>query len=229
MSDYHTMPPADDEAVASSPAAVPAITQDQDARQLGVLLIKLLQGVLYQEKDAQLWNQLLLLQNRVQDQAGLLGLELIVDESESYAFLRTRKVEEEEVPLPRLLTRRQLSFPVSLLLALLRKKLAEFDADGGALRLVLSRNQIVDMIRIFLPENSNEARFIDQIDTHLGKVEEMGFVRKLKSPNANKAQAEYEVRRILKAFVDAQWLGEFEIRLQAYRQHGQSLTEDNDA
>jgi len=33
--------------------------------------------------------------------------------------------------LPRLVQRRALSFPVSLLLALLRKKLAEFDAGGG--------------------------------------------------------------------------------------------------
>ena len=44
-------------------------------------------------------------------------------------------------PLPRLIPRRSLSFHVSLLLALLRKKLAEFDAHGGDTRLMLSRSR----------------------------------------------------------------------------------------
>ncbi len=53
--------------------------------------------------------------------------------------------------LPRLIPRRALSFHVSLLLALLRKKLAEFDAQGGDTRLMLTREQIVEMVRVFLP------------------------------------------------------------------------------
>ena len=59
--------------------------------------------------------------------------------------------------MPRLIARRPLSFPVSLLLALLRKKLAEFDAGGGDTRLVLSRDELVEMIRVFMPEGSNDA------------------------------------------------------------------------
>lgn len=41
--------------------------------------------------------------------------------------------------------RRPLSFAVSLLLALLRKKLAEFDAAGGDTRLILSREQVIEL------------------------------------------------------------------------------------
>ena len=57
----------------------------------------------------------------------------MLDEAEGYAFLRARPHEEDDnaEKLPRLVARRPLSFPVSLLLALLRKKLAEFDAGGG--------------------------------------------------------------------------------------------------
>ena len=73
--------------------------------------------------------------------------------------------ESEVTPrLPRLIARRPLAFPVSLLLALLRKKLAEFDAGGGDTRLVLTRDEIVELVRVFLPDSSNEARLIDQID-----------------------------------------------------------------
>jgi hypothetical protein len=114
--------------------------------------------------------------------------------------------------------RRQLSFPVSLLLALLRKKLAEFDAGGAEARLVLSRDQLVEVVSVFLPESSNEARLIDQIETHLNKIVELGFLRRLKTAGgASGAPATYEVRRILKAFVDAQWLADFDSRLESYR------------
>jgi epsilon-lactone hydrolase len=63
----------------------------------------------------------------------------------------------------------------------LRKKLAEFDGQGGDTRLILSRAQIAKMIRVFLPVTSNEARLIDKIDEHIGKVERLGFLRPVKN------------------------------------------------
>ncbi len=185
-----------------------------DSADLSVLVIVLLKGVLYQDGDAGLWNGLLNLQARVRDYVLVLGLELVLDEAEGYAFLRSRTMTEDDVAakLPRLVVRRPLSFPVSLLLALLRKKMAEFDASGGDSRLILERDAIVDLIRLFLPDSSNEVRLIDQVDTHINKIVELGFLRKLKAgPPA------FEVRRILKAFVDAQWLAEFDTRLAAYQ------------
>lgn len=183
---------------------------------LSAPVILLLKGVIYQEADAGLWNALLNLQARVRDYMAVLGLELVLDEAEGYAFLRARPESgDDAVPrLPRLVARRPLSFPVSLLLALLRKKLAEFDASGGDTRLVLSRDEIVELVRVFLPESSNEAKLIDQIETHLNRIVELGFLRKLK---AGTGQPAFEVRRILKAFVDAQWLADFDARLAAYQ------------
>ncbi|WP_239236895.1 DUF4194 domain-containing protein [Candidatus Nitrotoga sp. BS] len=184
---------------------------------LSALVITLLKGVIYQEGDASLWNALLSLQARVRDYVTVLGLELVLDESEGYAFLRARlEVEGEGVAkLPRLVVRRPLTFPVSLLLALLRKKLAEFDASGGDTRLVLTRDQLVELVRVFLPDSSNEAKLIDQIETHLNKIVELGFLRKLKTGAGQPAA--FEVRRIIKAFVDAQWLNDFDTRLSAYQ------------
>jgi hypothetical protein len=116
--------------------------------------------------------------------------------------------------------RRPLSFPVSLLLALLRKKLAEHDAGGGDTRLVLARDDIVELIRVFLPQSSNEARLIDQIEAHINRVIDLGFLRRLKpAAGAASAPANFEARRILKAFVDAQWLAELDARLEGYRAH----------
>ena len=52
------------------------------------ILIALMQGVLYQENDVALWQPLLLLQARVRDYCQQIGLELILDEAEGYAYLR---------------------------------------------------------------------------------------------------------------------------------------------
>lgn len=187
---------------------------------LSLLVVTLLKGVIYREGDGGPWNRLLNLQARIRDYVAVLGLELVLDEAEGYAFLRSRpETADEDAPrIPRLVARRPLSFPVSLLLALLRKKLAEFDASGSDTRLVLSRDEIVELVRVFLPENSNEARLIDQIETHINKIVELGFLRKLKPGASHPGQAAmYEVRRILKSFVDAQWLSDFDARLAAYR------------
>lgn len=195
--------------------------------ELSALVVPLLRGVLYQETEPKQWSHLLNLQARVRDYVAVLGLELVIDEAEGYAYLQSRKVDEADgaagEQLPRLVPRRPLSFQVSLLLALLRKKLLEFDSVGGGTRLVLSRDEVVELVRVFLPETSNEARLTEQIETHLNKIGEMGFVRRLKG----EAQAHggagqpamYEVRRILKAFVDAQWLADFDTRLAAYQAH----------
>jgi hypothetical protein len=62
------------------------------------------------------------------------------------------------------------------------KKLAEFDASGGESRLILSQEEILDLIRVFLPDTSNEARLVDQIDKHINKVIKLGFLRRLRAP-----------------------------------------------
>ncbi len=181
---------------------------------LSPVLITLFKGVFYQDVNPILWQGLLGLQTRVRDYVAVLGLELVLDEAEGYAYLRQKPQADNEEVLPRLVQRRPLSYPVSLLLALLRKKLAEFDAAGGDTRLILTREQIIELVRVFLPDTVNEARLIDRMDTHVNKLVELGFLRKLRGQ-----ENQLEIMRILKTFVDAQWLAEFDARLKDYRSH----------
>jgi Domain of unknown function (DUF4194) len=179
---------------------------------LSSAVITLMKGVVYRDTHERAWKHLLQLQPRVRDYVDVLGLQVVIDEAEGYAFLRQRPSDESEAdPVPRLIPRRALSFHVSLLLALLRKKLAEFDAQGGDSRLMLTRDQIAELLRVFLPATSNEARLIDKIDEHIGKVERLGFLRPVKN-----AEQTYEVRRVLKAYIDGQWLADFDTKLAEY-------------
>ena len=183
------------------------------ASDLSPLLIHLLKGVLYRDQQEALWQALLSLQSRVRDYVAVLGLELVLDEAEGYAYLRQVERGDDEKGPPRLVPRRQLSYPVSLLLALLRKKLAEHDAGGGDPRLILTQEQIVELVRLFLPDTANEAKLVDRVQGDINKVIELGYLRRLRGQSGR-----YEVRRILQSFVDAQWLGEFEQRLKEYRE-----------
>lgn len=196
------------------PEAFSEAAPAQSQIDLSAVLIPLLKGVTYRADDVAHWQALVNLQARVREHAAVIGLELSLDEAEGYAFLRSRPDPEDpsEPRLPRLVARRSLTFPVSLLLALLRKKLAEFDASGSDTRLILSREQVVEMLRVFMPDGSNQVRLIDQVDACLNRVVEAGFVRRLRGQ-----EQMFEVQRILKAFVDAQWLAEFDARLAAYR------------
>jgi Domain of unknown function (DUF4194) len=179
---------------------------------LSTPVVQLMKGAVYRDTHDKAWQQLLQLQPQVRDYVEVLGLQVVIDEAEGYAFLRQRPFDEDDGnQIPRLVPRRSLSFHVSLLLALLRKKLAEFDAQSGDTRLMLTRAQIAEMLRVFLPATSNEARLLDQIDTHINKAVDLGFLRAAKS-----ADPVFEVRRILKAFVDGQWLADFDAKLADY-------------
>ncbi|WP_199489323.1 DUF4194 domain-containing protein [Micromonospora craniellae] len=180
---------------------------------LSIAVTHLMKGVVYRDAHPVPWLHLTQMQTQVRDYVAVMGLTVAIDEAEGYAFLRSRPDDSDlDGPaVPRLIPRRSLSFHVSLLLALLRKKLAEFDANNSDTRLVLTRQQVIDLLTTFMPTTIGEARLVDQIDTHLNKVVELGFLRRL-----DDGEASYEVRRIIKAFVDGQWLADLDTRLAEY-------------
>jgi hypothetical protein len=197
---------------------------------LSVAVVQLMKGVVYRETHEVPWQHLLQLAPRVRDYLAVLGLTVVIDESEGYAFLRSAPIEDDAdaadgsaPPVPRLVARRSLSFPVSLLLALLRRKLAEFDATESDTRLMLTRDQLIEMMRLFLPPGRHETRLVDAIDAHINKVVDLGFLRRVPGGQV------FEVRRIVKAFVDGQWLADFDRRLAEYAAQFTDLPDDADA
>ena len=187
----------------------------QPNSQLPAVLVHLLRAVVYREQTPELWRDLVNLQGPARDTLRLLALELVIDDAEGYAFLRQVETESGEQSAPRLIARRPLSYALSLLLVMLRKRLAQHDAQGGETRLVLSSEQILDMLRTFFPSSTNDAKLMDQFERQISRAEEMGFLRRLKED-----EALYEVRRILRAFVNADWLAELE---NTYRDHAERL------
>ena len=96
--------------IPQSPGDTPAASPSAPQHDLTSLVVPLLKGVLYRDEDAHAWAALLKLQARVRDYVAVLALDLVLDEAEGYAFLRSRTQADEDAPkLPRLVARRPLT------------------------------------------------------------------------------------------------------------------------
>lgn len=182
-----------------------------DEHAIAVTIIRLMRGVVYREIDEDTWTVLSRQNAAVRDHFATIGVDVILDDIEGYAYLRSQDESDDEEPLPRLVRRRSLSYNLSLLLVLLRKRLAEFETSGTEGTLVLTREQIVDALRVFLTGSTNEARAVDTVDTTIRKAVELSFLRPLRGHSER-----WEVRRVLKAYVDAQTMADFSAKLADY-------------
>lgn len=175
---------------------------NEELEKHSIPIIHLFKGILYDTNEI-VWKSLLQQETHVRNYFAVVGLELIINEAEGFAFLKQKVFSEEAmVNLPKLVEKRQLSFPVSILAILLRKKLLEFDNKGNDSRLVLKKSDIVELLISFLPNNtSNEKKIIDKIDTYITRLIELGFLRELKNE-----ENYYEVSRILIAYMPVEQL-----------------------
>jgi hypothetical protein len=176
------------------------------------ILIALLKGVIYSHQEG-IWDDLLKPENEqdVRRYFSDINLQLVVDKSEGYAYLKQRSGEDHEEELPRLIDRRQLNFHVSLMCLLLRKHLIENDRDGESSKAILTREEVLQMVKPFYHETSNEAIQQRQIEAALKRVIDEGFLRKMKTDDE-----QYEINRIIKAFINADVVKESMERLQQY-------------
>lgn len=173
-------------------------------------LIALLKGIVYNHQK-EVWENLLRYEPDVKKYFLPVGLELFLDKSEGYAFLRQREWDEEDVQLPKLAEKRQLNFLTSLLCIVLRKFLLEHDAQGGSVRSIINEQDIINQTKVFLPGANDEAKQQEKIITTINRVMEIGFLRKLEDQEKN-----YEIHRIIKGFVNADVIDETLKRFQSY-------------
>jgi len=196
------------------------MAEEEHQPNISPVIIHLLKGILFRTQQPLLWNDLLELQSQVLDYVKIIGLNLEIDDVEGYAWLtQTIPDDDEKDPLPRLIARRPLSYPISLLCVLLRKKMAEADSSGAETRVIVSRDELLNTMLVFMPDKSNEAQIAASINATINKVLELGFLRKLKNDNEN-----LEIQRIIIALVDADWTADFNQKLETYKEHAKSAS-----
>lgn len=187
----------------------------QSGLTLSHLVTRLLRrGVAYRRDDETFWYALLRQDAHVRDYFRTLNLQFKVNETEGFAYLRSRpdRADRHERRPEALIAKQPLSYRTSLILGLLRKRLAELDATEGAARLVMTLDDFVDMVRVYLPDTGNEPKQRRLVQRQVNRIRKLGFLRRMKA-SSPAGQETYEVERILVEFVTAEWLAELAAEL----------------
>ena len=175
------------------------------------VLITLLKGpVEYLEKGA--WEQLLQYQVELTRFLQQLGLVLVLEKDDGYAYLEQQRLDEEDNVVG-WVRRIQLGYEESILLVLLRDMMAEFEVgEAGARELIKKRREIKEYAELFFKENPSRVKFIRDLDRLIDKVEELDFIEKVE--NAEPAdEQKFRIKKIIKSRVDHEILENFKQQL----------------
>lgn len=184
---------------------------DSNEYRFSEAVVALLKGIVNEASDTRIWNTIMEQQVYIESYVSKIGLRLMIQSQDGYAYLKQNDDGENDKSIPRLITRRQLKYLTSLILVLLRKELIELNKNSDLGRYVISKESIIEKVRPYLKDTNDEAKQRKEIETEINAVEKMGFIRLLKNSND-----EYEIIPLLRGFVDAQWLQEFDENLKAY-------------
>lgn len=160
--------------------------------------VRLLQGVIYNDDNLDVWESLLRNTSPLAEYFGKLGLQLIVDETSAMAYLR--QPDGDEIPaehdaIPRLFRRSQLGYDTTLLCVLLRDELRQFEEeDLQNERCVVLQSDLLATWRNFFAADIDDVKLNRSLAGSLRKLEDLKFVRLFE-----KEPASWEIRRIIKA------------------------------
>ena len=179
------------------------------------VLAKLLVQPIYRE-DGSVWDTLRAERDSITHYFRQIGQEVVIDEAEGYAFLRQIEAEGSDV-VPRVGRRQSLGYTATLLLVCLREELARFDAaPDDSTRLVLTKQQLRDLVSQFRRETNDQTRDVRTIDGAIRRLEELSFLRPFGPVEAET----FEVMRILKARFGPSELQEIKDRLARHVESG---------
>lgn len=180
------------------------------------VILKLLQNPLFSDETAT-WNMLLSHFTLVQEYFARIGLEVRVQEEDGYAYLHQLVLEDDEgqtIILPRLTRRDRLTYHATLLCVLLREWIDQFESthlDAG--KCMITDTQIRELLLPFLPSRTDERAVQSRIDSAIHRLSDLGFLKRMSDTSS---PTYFEVRRILKAKIDAEKLAEIKEKLAHY-------------
>ncbi len=175
---------------------------------LTLALVSLLKGIVERDQHPDAWQAIIDQRHSVGDYLAVLNLKLYLEDADGYAFVR-QIIDPGETSVPRLVLRRPLAYRASLLLVLLRKRMLEHDASSGEPRLIVSADEMMELMRIYLAEANDEKRLRKNVETAVNKAVELGLLYKLPRSEGN-----FEVKRAIKALIDADFVASYLEKMQ---------------
>jgi len=162
------------------------------------VLVALLKGIIYRQNQ-DIWNELLESETDIRNFFYDIYLQLVIDESEGFAYLKQQQNEDEDENWPKIIEKRQLSAHVSLLCLILRRDIIENEKEGTSLQAYKTRQEIIQDLKPFYPFTTDEGKQVQKITQAIQSVEKLGFLRVLE-----REENTFEIMRVIKAFIPAE-------------------------
>ncbi len=178
------------------------------------VIVKLLSGEMYEQDKA--WADLLEYRIPVSDYFTRIGIEVIIDQREGFAFLRQQPLDDTGRTIG-LIKRTPLSYEVTLLLVLLRELLEDYETqDTTSPACFVSHTKIQEELELFFKDQSNKVKLLRQLDRYIRQVIDLGFLKLIETPGSPTTSIkQYEIRRILKAKVTPDVLEDVRRRMES--------------
>jgi hypothetical protein len=186
------------------------------APELSIALAYLLRGPVHAEDLPAVWTSITSLGPQLREHLEVLGMRLVVDHVENYAYVR--QLDELPEGMPRLVRRHALTFTATVLMILLRQQLATAESDGDTPRLIVTTEELVESMRLYHRDGTSD----EKIAYDITALVNLGYLRRLRG-----ATDVFEVRRIIKALVTADWIAEFGDRLLQPRPSSENAADGN--
>lgn len=180
------------------------------------VIIKLLQGPVYAD-DKNIWRELLGWQSAIQEYFGKIGMELIITEQDGFARVMQPETDEnDDNPLPRLMKKQSLNYEATLLAVMLREGLEEFDVKSEGTKFYLTQKEIKERIELFYIEQTNKSKLWKDLSKPITSLINIGILKLNREDTVNKDNNQYEIKRIIKAFISNDKLEEIKNKLSNY-------------
>jgi Domain of unknown function (DUF4194) len=189
--------------------------QNMEIPKYAPLLIKLLQSIVYDD-DKATWNDIMAFQHQIRTHFAVMGIELILNEQEGFAYLsQPDQIEGEPAQVPRLVRRMPISYEVTLLCVVLREALEEFDIKNtDARKLFLTNKDIKDRIELFFGDRTDKVKLLERLDNYINTAGSLGFLKEIEVRSHDTQNKTYEVRRVLKSKINNAKLEEIRAKMQ---------------
>ena len=141
---------------------------------------RLLHGPLFDDEEEQ-WQKLAMYPKEMMAWFEQVGLELIIDQRDGYAYLRQLVLDDKGNTVG-LIPRRPLSYEVTLLCVILRKMLDEFELNDTSHRnLYITRNLLRTELETFFKEKANRMKLIKELNRYIEEVVELGYLKRMRT------------------------------------------------
>ena len=180
------------------------------------VIIKLLQGPVYAD-DKNIWRELQAWSSAIQEYFGKIGMTLEIAEQDGFArIMQPEAGENDETPLPRLMRKQSLTYEATLLAVILREGLEEFDIKSDGTKFYLRQKEIKERIELFYKEQPNKSKLWKDLSKPINSLLTIGILKLNREDVANKDNNQYEIKRIIKAFISNDKLEEIKNKLSNY-------------